>query len=978
MKKGLLSILAGALLVVGCQDYDTQFDKLEDDIAALATTVSGLAQVQSELTSLSGTVASLSSTVNGLGAQIDTAVSDGLSEIQEDITAIETAVADVASSAEVASLSDAVAESQEDLDQLLTNGSIFQNDVLVNSVATLDVFHKMGSGLNIVNGNVTIQVNSTMDMTKVQELVDNILTTVKDFTYTSAASDITPVTFTKLTGTQSLTVTQAGSYDFRNLVSATNITLGSTFKSTVTLVHFGALASVTKFTTGTTANAVTFSKATELHLTSLPRYTTSSSAVLTLEVDEGGVIDLTALDDVDASAEQADIFMKITGPASFTATKFEDGSLEFVDVKTVEVNGFNGTIVTGEGVESFTADSLVDTYSVGVDLETLNVTGKVDPDVATDQSGPAISSSSNNLESVTIAGNVESVSLTSAGNLESVTVSADVAGAIDISTNGDLTSITLTGSKATGVTVSGNNEMTSLTIDTTIQAGRGATAAATALLKKNGSIAVTSNTDLESLVITSSDLKTLTVTGNASLETITGTKIAAVGVTAGASVSIFGNNFTATKSADNVNTATTLTDTGEASDLGKFTTTSGLDSLATFLALVVKDTKATASVYFDTVESYVGEDGVEDGTDATYSSTTTRDATTANAEQRILVLEADNSVAALGATAAKRAFYIDLSAINSAATIQFNDTNSNALLSTAATAFATVAAPSLGATDTPQSALAKLQAGASVARAANFDITYAAKRGGNNTGTVSLVRYLAGTTTPTTVGERYRLSTDAVKLAAVSSTAYGVGIDDLITFAVGGNSVTVSPGYASGAATTLVAIADKIAAMWTTKYGPTGTASGSAIVSVTATKGVLTVTGLSGDSASYDKEMKVSIAAGKTTATDAANLDWMIGSTVDPNDNNTVDTDVIVTFASTKLGTNLNTVAGLTSVANGTSTIIVELFSTAKTNTSIADGSGETVGYVAAQEARADVVNAEGDTAGTAASNTRFTRVHWL
>ena len=107
------------------------------------------------------------------------------------------------------SLSDAVAESQEDLDQLLTNGSIFQNDVLVNSVATLDVFHKMGSGLNIVNGNVTIQVNSTMDMTKVQELVDNILTTVKDFTYTSAASDITPVTFTKLTGTQSLTVTQA-------------------------------------------------------------------------------------------------------------------------------------------------------------------------------------------------------------------------------------------------------------------------------------------------------------------------------------------------------------------------------------------------------------------------------------------------------------------------------------------------------------------------------------------------------------------------------------------------------------------------------------------------------------------------------------------------------------------------------------------------------------------------------------------------
>ena len=35
MKKGLLSILAGALLVVGCQNYDDQFDALESQINAL-------------------------------------------------------------------------------------------------------------------------------------------------------------------------------------------------------------------------------------------------------------------------------------------------------------------------------------------------------------------------------------------------------------------------------------------------------------------------------------------------------------------------------------------------------------------------------------------------------------------------------------------------------------------------------------------------------------------------------------------------------------------------------------------------------------------------------------------------------------------------------------------------------------------------------------------------------------------------------
>ena len=61
MKKGLLSILAGALLVVGCQNYDDQFDQLENQISALSQTVAGLSQVQSDLAALAGTVNSLQS-----------------------------------------------------------------------------------------------------------------------------------------------------------------------------------------------------------------------------------------------------------------------------------------------------------------------------------------------------------------------------------------------------------------------------------------------------------------------------------------------------------------------------------------------------------------------------------------------------------------------------------------------------------------------------------------------------------------------------------------------------------------------------------------------------------------------------------------------------------------------------------------------------------------------------------------------------
>ena len=87
MKKGLLSILASALLVVGCQNYDDQFTNLESQISALASTVAGLTQVQSQLSSLAATVQSLSSTVSSLpsSSEIATQISTGLAGIVEDV-----------------------------------------------------------------------------------------------------------------------------------------------------------------------------------------------------------------------------------------------------------------------------------------------------------------------------------------------------------------------------------------------------------------------------------------------------------------------------------------------------------------------------------------------------------------------------------------------------------------------------------------------------------------------------------------------------------------------------------------------------------------------------------------------------------------------------------------------------------------------------------------------------------------------------
>jgi len=464
-------------------------------------------------------------------------------------------------------------------------------------------------------------------------------------------------------------------------------------------------------------------------------------------------------------------------------------------------------------------------------------------------------------------------------------------------------------------------------------------------------------------------LKTLTITGNEVLSSIEASGIAAVGATAGAAVNIYGNNLTASKSEDKENTATTLTSTGAANDLGKFTTTSGMDTLAAYLKLVLADTKSTASVYFDTVESYVGEDGDEDGVDATYSSTTSRIPSTASVEQRILVLEADNSVAAVGSIAAKKAFVIDLSAMDGVNTIQFTD-GTNDLLSTDTTA-TTAEAVTLTSSDTPATALAKLQAGTSVERAALFGITYAAKRGGNSYGETELILFSQSTsTTPTSYGERYE--TDAARLAAASATDFGGGTTSstAVTFKVGADSVTVTSGVVGTTTTAVDDIGNAIAFAWHVKYGATGTASTAATFSVSYAESTnkLNVTTLSSDSAGYDAAMVVTGGGG--------NLDYIVGPTVSSSDNNTIDADVIVTFESTVAGVAGNKVS---SVASSTSTLtpgaITELTNNYYAITTTAT---ETFGRALGTEARTDARNAEDGSSSIASTATRFTRVHWL
>ena len=59
MKKGLLGLLVIALTVVGCQNYDDQFDELNNKILDLAKSVSELDGIRTQITDLNTAIANL-------------------------------------------------------------------------------------------------------------------------------------------------------------------------------------------------------------------------------------------------------------------------------------------------------------------------------------------------------------------------------------------------------------------------------------------------------------------------------------------------------------------------------------------------------------------------------------------------------------------------------------------------------------------------------------------------------------------------------------------------------------------------------------------------------------------------------------------------------------------------------------------------------------------------------------------------------
>ena len=960
MKKCLLSILAGALLIVSCQNYDDQFDDLNSQITALASQVAGLSKVQSDLTALQGTVSSLSGSI---ASTVDSALASGLAGINETVATLESQIDGIASSEEVAAIQSDVTAAQTDLTELLNNSNVYQGDLTISTPSQLSAALAFGTKLNIVNGNVYITHETTMDADSIQTVVNRINTVVKDFSYLSQSSSLKEVTFATITGVASLTAKGVG-YQFPNLESATNVFLHDEYKSKVRVIAFDKLASVTTLNTRNgstdTAGTVAFNKATNLHLTALKRY---PGASLTLRVDEGGTILIDALDNLDALGKKTALALTIEGPSSVNYSKFTKGTITLKNVATATIDNNTTGIVLDEGVVSFTSNSVVTlNVTAATDLETLDITGV--KNAAATPVAPAISFvSATDLTNLTLKGAIASVTATGNGNLANVTIAAAVTGAVDLSTNTDLTAVTLTGSSMTGLTFSGNTDMENLTVDTTWS---GTTI--------NGTLTVTNNTSLISLTCSSDNLEDVTITGNDDMTTVNFTGVTKAGAAGSPTVAIYNNDLTA--SAVDTIEDPAVADFG-ATDGGSFTSASGMDTLKTYLTAIAADADTTAHVFWDTMESFTDEASAEQ-TDKLYVSTDTVNAQT-NANYITVLRLVPNTNAGSGSTATKNKIGILISAIAAADRVQ--------LVANSTTIFqngtgVTYNSSELVLTGNATLDVAAIKNAAHITNATAANVTIDAKEGGNSTLAVSIGYHESGAATSTVANERY--TTGAAMNAAVSATNHGIGTDETITLTIGGTSVSVS------GANTAATVADALELAWNGnvtgglaaggKFGTAGSASATTKATITqSSSGNLLITATDVGSAGKGLAVSLAITAGTTTATNGAALDWMIGATRDASDNATTNAaDIVVTVESADAGTVLNKaiLGGALGTVTLTGTGITTAELTAATNL---NSTGGVIGtYAHAQESRSDARVAEDDVADSASNGATKTRVAWL
>jgi hypothetical protein len=178
-----------------------------------------------------------------------------------------------------------------------------------------------------------------MDAVKLQSVIDKIFTVTSTYAYTTSAATNTAMTFDKLASTGDLTLTVNGPISAKTLVTAGTITLNTTYTSSVTSVNFDSLTSVTDITTGSSADTVNFSSATDVQLGALAVYTDAMS----ITTKKGATLDIGSLDDLNSAGTAVDMSLTVNGPGAVSISGWDDsyeGTITASKIATKTTTGY--------------------------------------------------------------------------------------------------------------------------------------------------------------------------------------------------------------------------------------------------------------------------------------------------------------------------------------------------------------------------------------------------------------------------------------------------------------------------------------------------------------------------------------------------------------------------------------------------------------------------------------------------------------
>jgi len=543
MKKGLLSLLVVALTVVGCQDYDDQFDSLNKEILALKTdltTIKGLSTsitaISTEIKALEGKMVS-DADITGILTQV-AAVKAAVAAIPApaDVTGISTEVADLNS--EIATILEQLAKIQA-----ASGGTYTGNLNITNAVqltAAEDIVDSSADGPKMtINGNVNIDADETgtkaaADQLRIQAILNKLKVVTGNVTITGVdaamtASELLYVTGTlTVAGTSMMTLPKlntvdgavhfdlAGALSFPVLASAGSVEISET--STVTSVDLQTLVSGAVFTA---TDALILANATSVDVGGLPLTVTCAKATT---FNSHAITNLTTSTITLAAATNVKIkAAKIAGGTVTIVANLAAVDLDATEMTPLSAAGVNihAASISADSVTKLAATTLSATTISLAGLTAINDGGLTFKGPATFASTTLASAAGNFVSTTATAFNAPALT-TSTGTINlkdgAVTVSVKnlhapgVASAtiLDWATMSTLTLAGQTGS------VSFTTAADLVTLNYTGAAGSGAYANDLLLTSANTSlttVVLDAYNELESLTVSGTSLKSLSTAG---------------------------------------------------------------------------------------------------------------------------------------------------------------------------------------------------------------------------------------------------------------------------------------------------------------------------------------------------------------------------------------------------------------------------------------------------------------------------------